>query len=176
MITPTNLKARREAMGVSRELVASFGPRPTIAAANIRDQERAKHFRVYRWHIAAIEGLEDFLSSGEFSELVNRVYCATVEAANSINDAGILWTYSDAVFQEHCPFKEQALCRMEIYTIAAMQARDLLINDGHRIIDAEFLPDRYEKFRADLGIEKDLPEHRAKWWRHWSAQFQIVEE
>lgn len=172
-ITPTSLKARREAMGVSRELIASFGP-PGSFASHVRDQERAKFFRVPRWHIKAVETIEQWMAEHS-GHIIGVIMGDATEPRARIDDRPVLWSYAEPAFLTHCELHKVCLDRVDLYAAMLQEARAELIEAGLDVIDAEFLPDRYDRFREELGILRDLPEHRAKWWRHWSEQFKVVE-
>ncbi len=173
-ITPTSLKARREAMGVSRELVAAFCPEGTTAAL-IAKQERAKQFNVFQWHVAAINKLECWMNDDR-PVIADRIKADASREIALIDGLPVLWHFNEHAFAEHCPYAEECAVEPELYRVAMLDAREDLIDQHGEVIDAEFLPDKFAQFLAEIGAEQDTPAMRAKWWRHWSKQFYMSKE
>jgi hypothetical protein len=169
-ISPVSLRARREALGVSRELVASFGPEG-VNASIIRDLEKGSTHFVRPWHIAAIERLEWWVEDTA-REVEQRIgHEATM---SNIEGRPVIWFMPATAF-DASPFRFLCLDRVELYTLCLMNVREDFIDKGERPIDAEMLPSKYDAFRAELGINADHPAIRAKWWRHWSKQYRVEE-
>ncbi len=173
-ITPTSLKARREAMGVSRELVAAFCPEGTTAAL-IAKQERAKQFNVFHWHAMAINNLEEWMARDRIA-IIDQIKVDAERDIALIDGRPVIWHYSEHVFAEHCPYAEGCKFQPELYRVAMIDAREDLLEELGMVIDAEFLPDKFAQFIAEIGAEQDTPAMRAKWWRHWSKQFYMSKE
>ncbi len=165
-ISPVSLRARREALGVSRELVASFCPAGTTAGL-IKDLEKGSTHFVRPWHLSAIER-----HGGWFRRDADDVewHIKELSHASAIDAQPVLWFMSEAAFQRS-RFYEPCLGRVELYTLCLLNVREELVMP----MEAEMLPSKYDAFRAELGITTDHPEVWAKWWRHWSKQYRVEE-
>ena len=165
-ISPVSLRARREALGVSRELVASFAP-PGTTAGLIKDLEKGSTHFVRPWHVHAIERIEKWFRD-EAGKVERRI--KELSHASSIDATPVLWFMSEAAFGRS-NYHEACLGRVELYTACLLNVRDEMVMP----IEAEMLPSKYDSFRQELGITADHPQIWAKWWRHWSKQYRIEE-
>jgi hypothetical protein len=163
-ISPVNLRARREALRVSRELVASFCPSGTTAGI-IKTLEKGSTHYVRPWHVAAIEQLERWFHRDSYGV---EAEIRTLAQASAINEHPVLWFMSEPAFKRS-RFFESCLGCVELYTVCLMGVREELTTP----IEAEMLPSKYDAFREELGITSDHPEVWAKWWRHWSKQYRL---
>jgi hypothetical protein len=168
MITPPILRARREALGVSRELLASFCP-DGVTAATIRTLEKGTTHNMHQWHLHAIEQVEGWFEATA-PEVISKI--VAFAHASTIEGQPVLWFLSDPAFRQS-EFFGLCLERSELHKLCLMEARAMLFQEGEEPIEAEMLPDQYDKFREMIGTAADHPELWAKWWRHWAAQFKM---
>lgn len=169
MISPAHLRARREALGVTRETVAAFSP-PGTKATTIRDLERPRVGRWHRWHVDALDKIEAWFD--EHAENVMETI-QDFATAGDIDGCPVLWLYSQDAFSR-CPVHEACLGHADLYNACLRMVREDLMTLPPQmggVIDAEFVPDAYDSFRAELGTTADHPELRAKWWRHFSKTY-----
>lgn len=159
MISPAHLRARREALGVTRETVAAFCP-PGTKATTIRDLERPRVGRWHRWHVQALDKIEAW-----FSENATDVELWILRAGreSEIDGKRVLWIYAQEAFHR-CPISQTCLDIADLYNACRLNVRDELSD----VIDAEFIPDAFDQFREGIGTDSHHPELMAKWWRHYS--------
>lgn len=168
MISPAHLRARREALGVTRETVAAFSPSGT-KATDIRDLERPRAGRWHRWHVDALDKIEAWFE--EHSKAVE-VWIWDAAHVGTISDAPVLWIYSQEAF-ERCSMSQTCKGVVDLYNVCRLNVRAELVEDGVPVIDAEFIPDAFDQFRQNIGSDSHHPELMAKWWRSYVTTYRV---
>lgn len=171
MITPTDLKLRREALGIYPDAVAALCG---VSPEAIRRNERPTTLTVFPTHIAAIDKLEAWVSS-KLPLVVLWIFERSI--SEPIGDRPVVWIYGDEAFDAYCPTGLSTSCLgiPSLYRLAAADAYSSLIGEGKNPIAAEMVPAKYEAFLREIGAH-DTPINRLKWWRAWTAQVVVLED